>query len=83
MSPITALLMLYLQGLYHIHLGAFSEYNNQFYRCSDDHLVYTKGLFSEAYLLIDILSPDAHQRAESMDLMFKYIAIANQFRNQF
>lgn len=70
-------------GLHHIHLGKFSEYTDQHRRTSDDCLVYARGLFKEAYLVIDILSPDAHNRANSMDLMIKYIDIANQFRDKY
>ncbi len=70
-------------GLYHIHLGNFNEHTAQFHRTSDNCLVYAKGLIKEAYLAVDILSPDAHKQAESMDLMLKYIEIANQFRNKY
>jgi len=69
-------------GLHHVHLGQFNEKEIQFYRCSDDHLVYAKGMFTHAYLLIDILTPDAHQKANSIETMMKYIELANQFRDK-
>jgi len=70
-------------GLFHIHLGNFNRHTDQYHRTSDDCLVYTKGLFTPSFLVIDILSPDAHNRAKSMDTMLRYIDIANRFRNQF
>ena len=72
----------------HIHLG--SEDNPllinkiQFYQTSDIHLVYCQGaLNSSCYLLMAILSPDAHKQARSREVMFKLGTMAEKFRSRF
>lgn len=72
----------------HIHLG--SEDNPlpikkiQFYRTSDVHLVYCQGsIESNTYLLMAILSPDAHRQALNRDVMFKLGVMAEKFRNNY
>lgn len=69
-------------GIMHIHIGDFNQVTDQYYRTSDDWVIYATGLFSDNILLIDVLSPDAHERTEKMDLMNTYIKIGNEFRNQ-
>lgn len=69
-------------GLMHMHIGDFNEVTYQYYRTSDDWVIYANALFSDSILLIDVLSPDAHSRAEQIDLMNQYIKIADEFRNQ-
>ncbi len=71
-------------GIQHIHIGSFNTLTYQYHRTSDDWLIYTSGFSnSNHYLLIDILTPDAHNKANSIDLMNRYIEIANNFRREF
>lgn len=72
----------------HIHLG--SEDNSlpinkiQYYQTSDIHLVYCQGaLNASCYLLMAILSPDAHKQARSREVMFKLGTMAEKFRSRF
>ncbi|WP_345852543.1 type II toxin-antitoxin system YafO family toxin [Shewanella algae] len=68
-------------GLQHIHLGVFNPINYQYSRTSDSWLIYATGFMNQNhFLLIDILSPDAHNKANSIDLMNKYINLASKFR---
>lgn len=71
-------------GLHHLHLGNFNAINHQYHRTSDSWLIYATGFYQQnKIILIDILTPDAHQRANNIDLMNEYIKIANKFREQF
>lgn len=71
-------------GLHHIHLGSFNAITYQYSRTSDSWLIYATGFLNQDYfLLIDILTPDAHDRANNIDLMNKYIEIANKFRETY
>ena len=72
----------------HIHLG--SEDNPLplkkvlYYQTSDIHLVYCQGSFDEnCYLLMTILTPDAHEQARSREIMFKLGVMAERFRNRY
>ena len=72
----------------HIHLGSEDKplplRKLQFYQTSDIHLVYCQGsLDDNCYLLMTILSPDAHKQAKSRDIMFKLGVMAEKFRNQY
>jgi len=72
----------------HIHLGSEDKplpvRKIQFYQTSDIHLVYCQGALNEnCYLLMTILSPDAHDQAKSREVMFKLGVMAEKFRNQF
>jgi len=72
----------------HIHLGSEDKplplKKIQFYQTSDIHLVYCQGALNEnCYLLMTILSPDAHDQAKSRDIMFKLGAMAEKFRNKY
>lgn len=53
----------------------------QFNRTSDTHLVYWQGFWDrDCYLLIQILSPDAHNKARNNNVMRKIGEIASKFR---
>ncbi|GGI85796.1 type II toxin-antitoxin system YafO family toxin [Shewanella gelidii] len=70
-------------GLQHLHLGSFNAITNQYHRTSDSWLIYTSGFDNpHFFLLIDILTPDAHEEANNIDLMNRYIAFANSFRQE-
>ncbi|MBB1322111.1 type II toxin-antitoxin system YafO family toxin [Shewanella sp. SR43-8] len=70
-------------GLHHVHLGSFNAITYQYSRTSDDWLIYATGFINhDHFLLIDILAPDAHNKAENIDLMNRYIQIANKFREE-
>jgi mRNA interferase YafO len=76
------------EAVQHIHLG--NEENPlainkiQFYQTSDIHLVYCQGALDEnCYLLMTILSPDAHKQARTTEIMFKLGVMAERFRKQF
>ena len=72
----------------HIHLGSedkpLSINKIQFYQTSDVHLVYCQGALNEnCYLLMAILSPDAHEQAKSREIMLKLGIMAEKFKSQF
>ncbi|WP_198555562.1 type II toxin-antitoxin system YafO family toxin [Colwellia sp. 75C3] len=72
----------------HIHLGSEDKplalRKLQFYQTSDIHLVYCQGSLNEnCYLLMTILTPDAHEQARSREMMFKLGIMAEKFRNKF
>jgi len=76
------------EQIQHIHLGSEDKplplKKIQFYQTSDIHLVYCQGALNEnCYLLMTILSPDAHDQAKSRDIMFKLGAMAEKFRNKY
>lgn len=69
----------------HIHLGneeiPLPFHKMQFYRTSDTHLVYCQGALNEdAYLLMTVLKPNAHDLAKSRDIMFQLGRMAELFR---
>ncbi len=71
----------------HVHLedpeNPWRERTGQFNRTSDIHLVYCRGFFDEnAYLLMAVLSPDAHFQARNNTIMFKLWKMAEQFRGR-
>ncbi len=71
--------------LKHVHLLAPAHKQGkkvrQFDKTSDDHLVYCSGYYSdEVYLLIAILTPDAHAQSRNNNVMFKLAQIAENFR---
>jgi len=85
--PITLPVVL-AEKVQHIHLGsedkALPLKKIQFYQTSDIHLVYCQGALNEnSYLLMTILSPDAHKQTQSRDVMYKLGIMAEKFRNQF
>lgn len=76
------------EEVHHIHIGSKEKAlvlrKIQFYQTSDIHLVYCQGsLDDNCYLLMTILSPDAHGQAKSRDIMFKLGVMAEKFRNKF
>lgn len=76
------------EDIRHIHLGSEDKplplRKIQFYQTSDIHLVYCQGALNEnCYLLMTILSPDAHNQAKSREIMFKLGVMAEKFRNQY
>jgi len=76
------------EQIQHIHLGnedkPLSLTKILFHRTSDIHLVYCQGALNEnCFLLMTILSPDAHQQAKSRDIMFKLGVMAEKFRNKY
>ncbi|MBO1255068.1 type II toxin-antitoxin system YafO family toxin [Alteromonas sp. 5E99-2] len=76
------------ERIQHIHLGnedkPFSSKKIQFYQTSDIHLVYCQGVLDKnCYLLMTILSPNAHEQSKSTDIMYKLGIMAEKFRLQF
>jgi mRNA interferase YafO len=76
------------EEIQHIHLG--NEDNPlpikkiQFHRTSDIHLVYCQGSFNDnTYLLMTILSPEAHEKAKSRDIMYRLGVMAEKFRQRY
>lgn len=72
----------------HIHLGnidnPFPLNVTQFYKTSNIHLVYCQGAINNnCYLLMAILSPNAHEQAKNRDVMYKLGLMAEKFRSQF
>lgn len=56
----------------------------QFSRTSDTHLIYCQGFSNpDFYLLITVLSPDAHNQARNNSVMHNIGLIAERFRSQF
>jgi len=77
-----------LQELQHLHLliqpQSKTRSLRQFNKTSDDHLVYCQGFYSnEVYLLIALLSPNAHEQARNNNVMLKMAKISEMFRNQY
>lgn len=71
----------------HIHLAAGDApflSKIQFYQTSDKHLVYCQGWQDPScFLLIAILTPDAHEQARNRTIMHNLGLIAEKFRQQF
>ena len=56
----------------------------QFGRTSDTHLVYCRGIGDpNCYLLMALLSPDAHDQARNNNIMFNLGKMAEKFRNKY
>jgi len=77
-----------VEEIQHIHLGSEDKplplTKIQFYQTSDHHLIYCQGVMDDnCYLLMTILSPDAHEQARSRDIMYKLGVMAEKFRQQF
>ncbi len=76
------------EDLRHIHLASpeqpFPLQKLQFFRTSDNHLIYCQGfLQSDHYLLITILAPDAHEQERNNEIMYRLGKIAEAFRQQY
>lgn len=70
----------------HIHLGErdnpWSIKQLQYYRTSDEHLVYCQGGSNiHCYLLMTILLPSAHDKAKNNNIMFQLAKMAEKFRS--
>lgn len=83
-----ALPILKTEQVQHIHLGSDDKplpFNRiQFKQTSDVHLVYCPSFNNdEIFLLMAILSPDAHQQAKNRDIMYKLGVMAENFRNKY
>ena len=76
------------EGVWHLHLcettpppDTWTCIRNLFSRKSDIHLVYCCGFYDpNHYLLITVLTPDAHRQANNIDRMLDIAAIAAGFR---
>ncbi len=73
--------------LQHIHLltpaPTQSKTTRQFNKTSDIHLVYCSGFYSDqVYLLIAILSPDAHTQSLNNNVMYNLAQMAEKFREK-
>lgn len=70
----------------HLHLN-FNEWKpsvQPFKRTSDTHLIYCQGAMDpDAYLLITILDPDAHDQIKKFSIWCEIGEIAEQFRMQY
>lgn len=76
------------EELHHLHLAIqgheWGRGKQQYSRTSDDHIVYTRGFNDQdCYLLIALMTPDAHNKANDIDLMEQYAKIAHKFRCQY
>ncbi len=76
------------ERLSHIHLEEPSKPWNvravQFSKTSDTHLVYCQGFYDQnCYLLMAILSPNAHEQARNNSIMYNLGKMAEKFRNQY
>ena len=72
----------------HIHLGSEDiplPFNRvKFHQTSDVHLVYCPSFNNDSmFLLMAILSPDAHKKAKNRDIMYKLGVMAESFRNKY
>ncbi len=73
--------------LRHIHIltpaNASTDKRRRFNKTSDDHLVYCNGYYSkQAYLLISLLSPDAHAQSRNNNVMYALAQMADKFREK-
>ncbi len=73
--------------LQHIHIltpaNAPTDRRRQFNKTSDDHLVYCNGYYSnQTYLLISLLSPDAHAQSRNNNVMYSLAQMADKFREK-
>ena len=76
------------EKLSHIHLEEpdkpWSIRTMQFSKTSDTHLVYCQGHHDEnCYLLMALLSPDAHDQALNRTIMYNLGKMAEKFRNTY
>jgi mRNA interferase YafO len=56
----------------------------QFHQKNDVHLVYYPSFNNgDIFLLLAILSPNAHQQAKNREIMYKLGVIAEGFRNKY
>lgn len=72
----------------HIHLedpnSPWDVNVEQFNKTSDIHLVYCRGFYDEqCYLLMAILSPNAHVQARDNNIMYNLGLMAEKFRERY
>lgn len=72
----------------HIHLAdadtLWQHARLQYNKTSDSHLVYCRGFHNNnCYLLMAVLSPDAHQQAKDNACMYNLGKMAETFRQRF
>lgn len=77
-----------MEELRHLHILESSTQKAprraQYYRTSDDHLVYCPGSNnSDHFLLISLLTPDAHEQSRDNNLMANMAVIAERFRQHY
>lgn len=75
------------EEIWHLHLSgedtSWSINLVQFSRTSDTHLVYCEhALYPGIYLLITLLSPDAHSQARNNNVMTHIAEVAKRFRSK-
>ena len=74
-------------NLFHLHLaetGHWPEWEDQYTRTSDRHLVYCQSHRDEnLYAFLAVLEPYAHQEADNMDRMLWFIDTAEAFHKHF
>lgn len=76
-----------IEDLRHMHLAPgdqpFPLNKLQFFRTSDEHLIYCQGYFHpDHYLFITILRPDAHDQERNNEIMYRLGKIAEAFRQE-
>lgn len=76
------------ERIMHIHVDDgeqnWDQRNSQYSRTSDYHLIYCQGFNdSECFLLMTILSPDAHAQERNNNIMSNLARMAEKFRQQF
>lgn len=72
----------------HVHLedsnSPWDVSVEQFNKTSDIHLVYCQGFYDEKnFLLMAILSPNAHEQARNNNIMYNLGTMAKKFREQY
>lgn len=72
----------------HLHLLdvaiRWPAHYTQYDKTSDDHLVYCPAaLTPDCYLLIAVLTPDAHDQAKRFEVMSRIADIAERFREKY
>ena len=76
------------EKLAHIHMEEPDRPWNpdavQFSKTSDTHLIYCRGFIEESsYLLMALLTPDAHAQALNRTIMYNLAVMASKFRDRF
>jgi len=76
------------QDMHHLHIAdngnEFGRYTPQYYRTSDNHIIYTRGYADQSdYLIIAFITPNAHEKANDYEFLEQYAFIAHKFRCQY
>ena len=77
-----------IEKISHIHiedpLNPWPRHARQYTKTSDTHLVYCQGFYdADCYLLMAILSPNAHEQALNNNIMHKLGKMAEKFRSKY